>query len=169
VLARAINGTGAQAAPDETDLRSAETYFGYAQARNFASPGGAKKDASSLYHTVTALPLGRWSLDGVWTIGSEFATLNSASGTMTYRFHARDLDLVLAPAAAQAHPIRFRVKIDGAPPGADFGADVDAEGWGSVQQARLYQVVRQTGAVTDRTFEIEFFDAGVRAYTVTFG
>ncbi|MGZ3321612.1 MAG: cytochrome c biogenesis protein DipZ, partial [Xanthobacteraceae bacterium] len=121
-----------------------------------------------LYRTPSALPLNRWSLAGVWTIGGEFATLNEPSGSITYRFHARDLHLVLAP-HARGEPIRFRVKIVGAPPGADHGFDVDAQGWGSVLDERLYQLVRQTGSVADRTFEIEFFAAGVRAYAFTFG
>ena len=164
----AITGKGPQAAADERDLRSGETYIGYNQGSNFASPGGVSEDAPSLYRTAPALPLNRWSLAGVWTIGGEFATLNDASGSITYRFHARDLHLVMAP-ASPGHPIRFRVKIDGVPPGADHGFDVDAEGWGSVQEDRLYQLVRQAGPVADRTFEIEFFDAGIRAYAFTFG
>jgi len=142
--------------------------LGYKQARNFASPGGIKEDAPSLYRAVSVLPLNRWSLAGVWTVGGEFATPDDTSGSITYRFHSRDLHLVLAP-PSQGHPIRFCVKIDGAPPGADHGFDVDAQGWGSVQEGRLYQLVRQTGAVADRTFEIEFFDPGVRAYAFTFG
>jgi hypothetical protein len=107
-------------------------------------------------------------LSGVWTVGSEFATLNDTSGgSIITRFHARDLHLVLA-AGAQG-PVRFRIKIDGMPPGASHGSDVDADGWGSVQEDRLYQLVRQTGPIADRTFEIEFFEAGVRAYAFTFG
>jgi cytochrome c biogenesis protein CcdA/thiol-disulfide isomerase/thioredoxin len=164
----AVSANGPQAAPDERNLRSGETYVGYKQASNFASPGGIREDAPSLYRSVSALPLNRWSLAGVWTVGGEFATLNGTSGSITHRFHARDLHLVLAP-SSQGRPIRFRVKIDGAPPGADHGSDVDADGWGSVQEDRLYQLVRQTGPVADRTFEIEFFDAGVRAYAFTFG
>jgi thiol-disulfide isomerase/thioredoxin len=163
-----ISGNGPQAAADESDLRSPETYIGYSEARNFASPGGAKADAPSRYHTDPALRLNRWSLDGAWTIGGEFATLNEPSGSITYRFHARDLHLVLAP-PAQGRPVRFRVTIDGAFPGADHGFDVDAEGWGTVREDRLYQLVRQAGSVTDRTFEIKFSDPGVRAYAFTFG
>ncbi|HEV2675400.1 MAG TPA: thioredoxin family protein [Aliidongia sp.] len=164
----AVSASGAQAAADERDLRSDETYIGYGEARNFASPGGAKPDASSLYHAAPALPLNRWSLDGAWTVGREFATLDEAAGSITYRFHARDLHLVLAP-PAQGRPVRFRVTIDGAPPGADHGADVDTEGWGLLQDDRLYQLVRQEGAITDRTFRIEFSEPGVRAYAFTFG
>jgi hypothetical protein len=163
-----VGGKGPQAAADGRNLRSAETYIGYEQARNFTSPGGFREDAPSLYRAVSALPLNRWSLAGVWTVGSEFASLNGTSGNITYRFHARDLHLVLAP-PPHGRPIRFRVRIDGAPPGADHGFDVDAGGWGSVQEERRYQLVRQAGPVADRTFEIEFFDAGVRAYAFTFG
>jgi len=164
----AIDGKGPQAAADERDLRSHETYIGYAQAGNFVSPGGAEEDAPTLYRTVSAPLLNRWSLAGVWTVGGEFATLNEAPGRIAYRFHARDLHLVLA-ASSQDHPIRFRIKIDGAPPGADHGIDVDADGWGDVREDRMYQLVRQTMPVADRTFEIEFLDAGVRAYVFTFG
>jgi hypothetical protein len=101
-------------------------------------------------------------LAGVWTVGGEFATLDRPSGGITYRFHARDLNLVLAT-EDQTGPVRYRIKIDGLPPGPDRGCDVDADGWGSTRQARLYQLVRQSGQVIDRTFEIEFFDPGVRA------
>jgi cytochrome c biogenesis protein CcdA/thiol-disulfide isomerase/thioredoxin len=164
----AVSGQGPQAAADERDLRSGETYVGYAQAENFASPDAVSEDAPRLYRAAPALPLNRWSLTGVWTIGGEFATLDGTSGRIAYRFHARDLHLVLAP-RPDGHPVRFRVTLDGAPPGADHGFDVDAEGWGRVEDGRLYQLVRQTGPVADRTFEIEFFDAGVRAYAFTFG
>jgi hypothetical protein len=114
------------------------------------------------------LPLNRWSLAGDWTVGGEFATLNVTSGNIVYRFHARDLHLVLG-ASAQGRPVRFRVKIDGAPPRADHGSDVDAAGWGTVREERLYQLVRQAGQVAEHTFEIEFLDPGVRAYVFTFG
>jgi cytochrome c biogenesis protein CcdA/thiol-disulfide isomerase/thioredoxin len=164
----APSGEGPQAPPDVRDLHSPETYIGYAEGTNFASPGGVRQDIASRYQAATALPLNQWTLAGIWTIGGEFATLSEKSGSIAYRFHARDLHLVLAP-PSQGHPVRFRVKIDGAPPGADHGFDVDAEGWGSVQEDRLYQLVRQTGSVADRTFEIEFFDPGVRAYVFTFG
>ena len=104
----------------------------------------------------------------MWTVGSEFASLNDTPGSIRHRFHARDLHLVLGP-STQGHPIRFRITIDGAPPVTNHGSDVDAEGWGTVREERLYQLVRQSGTVNDRTFEIEFYDAGVRAYAFTFG
>lgn len=163
-----IRAEGAQAAADERNLGSAETYIGYRQASNFASPGGIREDVPSLYGAGPALSLNTWSLAGNWTVGGEFATLNKAPGGISYRFHARDLHLVLGP-AIQGQPVRFRVKIDGQPPGADHGFDVDAEGLGSVRENRLYQLVRQAGPVMERTFEIEFLDAGVQAYAFTFG
>lgn len=163
-----VSGEGPEAAADQGDLRSPETYIGFAQGRNFASPGGVEEDAPKIYHTASVLSLNHWSMAGVWTIGGEFATLNNKSGRIAYRFHARDLHLVLG-VSSRDHPIRFRVSINGAPPGADHGVDVDAAGWGTVREDRMYQLVRQTGPVTDRTFEVEFIDAGVRAYVFTFG
>ena len=162
-----VNGISTEAAPDERDLRSPETYIGFAQATNFASPEFVSENTSKIYRTVSALPLNHWSLAGVWTIAGEYAALN-APGSIAYRFHARDLHLVLAR-PSQGHPIRFRVTIDGNPPGADHGYDTDAEGWGSLEDDRLYQLVRQAGRIVDRTFEIEFFESGVRAYAFTFG
>jgi len=163
-----VIGKGPEAAADEGDLDSPETYVGYAQFRGFASPGYVSENSPKLYQPVKALGLNHWTLTGVWTIGSEFAALNQSPGSIVYRFHARDLHLVLAN-SSPGHPIRFRVKIDGHPPGADRGFDVDADGWGSVEEDRLYQLVRQTGPIVDRTFEIEFLDVGVHAYAFTFG
>jgi thiol-disulfide isomerase/thioredoxin len=163
-----VNGSSTEAAPDERDLRSPETYIGYAQATNFDSPGFVGENYSKAYKTLSALPLNHWSLTGVWTIAGENATLNDAPGSISYRFHARDVHLVLGR-PAQGHPIRFRVTIDGRPPGADHGYDTDADGWGVLEDDRLYQLVRQAGKVLDRTFEIEFFESGVRAYAFTFG
>jgi cytochrome c biogenesis protein CcdA/thiol-disulfide isomerase/thioredoxin len=163
-----VSGEGPQANADGRDLGSGEAYIGYSQASNFASPGGVWQDAPTRYQAGASLSLNRWSLSGVWTVGGEFATLNEAAGGISYRFHARDLHLVMVPQVA-GQAIRFRIKIDGAAPGADHGSDVDADGWGSVQEGRLYQLVRQTQRVMDRTFEIEFFDAGIRAYAFTFG
>ncbi len=164
----AVAGQGPQAAPDDRDLRSPETYVGYDQAADFASPGGLKFDVRSTYRTPPALTVNHWSLAGAWTVGGEFATLNAATGSISYRFHARDLHLVLGP-ATRGRPVRFRVTIDGAAPGADHGFDVDAAGQGSVQEPRMYQLVRQKRPVADRTFRIEFLDPGVRAYVFTFG
>jgi thiol-disulfide isomerase/thioredoxin len=162
-----VEARGAEVAADWASLKSPETYIGYAQSENFASPGGIREDTPNLYRSVSP-PLNWWSLAGAWTVGREFAASNETSGRITYRFHARDLHLVMAPSTS-GRPIRFRVRLDGAAPGADHGVDVDAEGWGSLREGRLYQLIRQTRAVADRTFEIEFFDPGVRAYAFTFG
>ena len=164
----AVNATGAQAASNGKDVNSPETYLGYARAQNFASPGGAVRDARKLYALNGPLALNAWGLVGDWTIGKEQAGLNAAGGKIAFRFHARDLHLVLGPAANGAK-IRYRVTIDGKPPGADHGMDTDAAGLGIVTGQRLYQLVRQKGAVADRTFEIQFLDAGVQAYAFTFG
>jgi cytochrome c biogenesis protein CcdA/thiol-disulfide isomerase/thioredoxin len=163
----AVHASGPQAASDEGDLRSPETYIGYARAENFVSPGGAVKDTSHVY-AVGNPQLNDWGLSGDWTIGEERAVLNKKDGAITFKFHARDLHLVLGPASGGV-PVRFRVTIDGAPPGTSHGADVDADGWGAVTEQRLYQLVRQTGPIMDRTFEIRFADPGVEAYAFTFG
>jgi len=163
-----VNGISTEAAPDERDLRSPETYIGYAKAINFASPGFVSENSSKVYKTNQALSLNHWSLGGDWTIAGEYAALDHVPGVISYRFHARDLHLVLAR-TPDGHSIRFRVTIDGKPPGLDHGYDIDADGWGTLQEDRLYQLVRQDGQVLDRTFEIEFFESGVRAYAFTFG
>src|SRR5439155_522600 len=159
----AIVGQGVEATADERDLRTPETYVGYAKASNFASPGGLVKNAASPYRAAATLRVNHWGLAGTWNVGSEFATLTEPSGRIAFRFHARDLHLVMGP-SEQGQPVRFRVKFDGAAPGASHGVDTDAEGTGSVSEPRLYQLIRQAGPVTDRTVEIEFLDPGVRAY-----
>jgi thiol-disulfide isomerase/thioredoxin len=163
----AVNASGAEAAADMKDVHSPETYIGYTRADNFVSPGGAVPDAPHLYD-VQAPKLNEWGVAGNWTIGGESATLNQKAGAIAYRFHARDLHLVLGPGPEGA-PVHFRVTIDGAAPGASRGADVDAEGMGVVEGQRLYQLVRQDGVVGDHTFRIEFLDPGVQAFAFTFG
>lgn len=163
-----IVGDGVEAPPDWASIRSLETYVGYRQAANFASRGGIREDAQQLYEAPASLSLNRWGLGGAWTVGREFATLDSSGGTIAFRFHARDLHMVLGR-GPDTGAIRFRVLIDGASPGGDHGVDTDTDGWGSVEQERMYQLVRQAGRVTDRTFSIEFQDPGVRAYVFTFG
>jgi Thioredoxin like C-terminal domain len=162
----AADTKGAQASPDLANLRSPETYIGYNQARNFISPGGAVEDARHVYQAGRP-QLNQWGLTGDWTIGGEHATLNGTGG-IVHRFHARDLHLVLGP-SPDGKPVRFRVTIDGAAPGDSHGTDVDADGTGTVVEERLYQLIRQSGPVTERTFTIEFLDPGVRAYAFTFG
>jgi cytochrome c biogenesis protein CcdA/thiol-disulfide isomerase/thioredoxin len=164
----AVAGQGVEAAADFDDIESPETYIGYQRAQNFASPGGAVADASHVYGDAPSLALNQWALTGDWTVQGENAVLDRATGSITYRFHARDLHLVLGP-SADGKPVRFRVLIDGKPPLADHGDDTDDQGNGTVTQQRLYQLVRQAGSVTDRDFEIEFFDPGAQAFSFTFG
>ena len=163
----AVRASGAEAAADMADTQSPETYIGFTRAENFVSPGTTVRDAPHIY-TAGTPGLNQWGLSGDWTINGEQAELNQPGGGIVYRFHARDLHLVLGP-AAEARPIRFRITIDGAPPGDNHGADTDADGQGTVTSQRLYQLVRQNGAIDDRTFEIRFLDPGVQAYAFTFG
>jgi cytochrome c biogenesis protein CcdA/thiol-disulfide isomerase/thioredoxin len=163
----AVNATGAEAAPDANNIGSPETYVGYDRAENFISPGGAVEDSRHLYAAVTPR-LNEWALAGEWTIGKEDAALDEPGGSIVYRFHARDLHLVLGP-GPDGKPVRFRVTIDGAAPSDSHGTDVDAEGQGVVTGQRLYQLIRQNGKVADHTFEIRFLDPGVQAYAFTFG
>jgi cytochrome c biogenesis protein CcdA/thiol-disulfide isomerase/thioredoxin len=161
-----VSAAGAGAASDSDNVRSPETYIGYSRAENFVSPGGAVKDGSHIYAAGNP-QLNEWGLSGDWMIGEERARLNRKDGSIVYRFHARDLHLVLG--AANGKAIRFNVMIDGKPPGESHGADVNADGRGVVNGQRLYQLIRQDGAITDRTFEIRFLDPGVEAYAFTFG
>jgi cytochrome c biogenesis protein CcdA/thiol-disulfide isomerase/thioredoxin len=158
---------GAEAASDEADVRSPETYIGYIRSENFASLGGAVRDAPHVY-SPGDLKLNDWSLAGDWTVGGRYATLDKADGAISFRFHARDLHLVLGP-GANGKPVRFRVMIDGAAPGESRGADVNADGEGVVTDHRLYHLVRQSGPTIDRTFTIQFLDPEVQAYAFTFG
>jgi cytochrome c biogenesis protein CcdA/thiol-disulfide isomerase/thioredoxin len=162
-----INAGGVQAQPDMGEVHSQETYIGYERADNFISPGGAAQDVAHVYEAPQP-GLNEWGLAGDWTIGAEDAALNAPGGAITYRFHARDLHLVLGP-GEDGKTIRFRVTIDGAAPGASHGVDTDADGQGVVTEQRLYQLVRQNGAIADHTFKIEFLDAGAKAYAFTFG
>jgi cytochrome c biogenesis protein CcdA/thiol-disulfide isomerase/thioredoxin len=163
----AVNAFGAEAAADMNDVQSPETYIGYDRAENFVSPGGSVHDFPHVY-AAGMLRLNEWGLAGGWTIGGEHAVLDQKGGSIVYRFHARDLHLVLGP-GPDGKPVRFRVTIDGAPPAASHGTDVDANGQGVVTGQRLYQLVRQSGAIADHTFEIRFLDPGVQAYAFTFG
>jgi cytochrome c biogenesis protein CcdA/thiol-disulfide isomerase/thioredoxin len=163
----AVNAAGAEAQADMANVGSPETYVGYERAENFISPGGAVEDVRHVYAAATPR-LNEWALSGDWTIGKEDASLNEKGGRIVYRFHARDLHLVLGPGPDGA-PVKFRVTLDGAAPGSSHGADVDADGQGTVTTQRLYQLIRQSGEITDHTFEIEFLDPGVQAYAFTFG
>jgi hypothetical protein len=163
-----VEGQGAEAAPDWEDVRSPESYIGYESANAFGSPGGAVPDRPHEYAIPDVLSLNRWALGGEWTIGRQAAVLNVAGGRIAYRFHARDLHLVLAP-GADDQPVRFRVLLDGRAPEAAHGIDTNGDGEGSVTEPRLYQLIRQHGPVSEHTFEITFLDSDVRAYVFTFG
>lgn len=149
-------------------MRSPENYVGYERTENFASPGGAASDKRRAYAVPAKLRLNHWALSGDWTMKQQAAVLNQASGRIAYRFHARDLHLVMGP-AAQGTSVRFCVRIDGKPPGAAHGIDVDEQGTGTVTEQRLYQLIRQPKPIVDRQFEIEFLDSGVEAFAFTFG
>ncbi|HEV2511624.1 redoxin family protein [Bosea sp. (in: a-proteobacteria)] len=163
-----IIGTGIEAEADWAHLRSPESYVSYGKGEGFSSPGGFSPDASRDYGPASELMLNRWDLSGSWTVGREFTTLDQSGGSIRFRFQARDMHLVLG-GAADGEPIRFRVTIDGSAPGNDHGADVDADGWGAVKEDRLYQLVRQSDEIVDRTVTIEFARPEVRAYAFTFG
>jgi thiol-disulfide isomerase/thioredoxin len=163
-----VEATGNQVDADWTNLRSPETYIGSDRTENFASPGGMATGRQHLYSAPGRLRLNSWALIGEWSAGREAATLVKANGRIAYRFHARDLHLVMGP-AARGKPVPFRVRIDGQPPGAAHGTDVDAEGRGVLVETRLYQLIRQPKPVMERLFEIEFLEPGVEAYSFTFG
>jgi cytochrome c biogenesis protein CcdA/thiol-disulfide isomerase/thioredoxin len=165
--ATTIAARGTEAAADSNDVQSPETYVGYARAQNFASPGGFNEDDPKSYQTPSGLSLNQWALAGMWKDDDQFATSRAAGDSISYRFHARDLHLVLGP--DEDKPIRFRVTLDGQAPGSNHGVDTDADGYGVVTGDRLYQLIRQQGSIHDRTFRIEFLVPGVRAYSFTFG
>jgi thiol-disulfide isomerase/thioredoxin len=164
----AITPDGFEAQADWTNLRSPETYLGYAQGQNFASRGDAEIGGPNRYAAPEALMLNQWALAGDWTIESGASVLDGAEGRIAYRFHARDVNLVMSPPASET-PVPFRVLVDGQPPGDAHGLDVDEDGRGTVAEQRLYQLVRERGAIADRTFEVTFLASGVQAYVFTFG
>jgi cytochrome c biogenesis protein CcdA/thiol-disulfide isomerase/thioredoxin len=164
----APRAAGVEVAADEPDIQSPETYIGYERATNFVSAAPTARDRPAKYTVPRTLQLNEWSLGGTWTVSAEYALSRSPGDTIVFRFHARDLHLVLGPDAANT-PVRFRVMIDGHEPGQNHGSDTDEHGNGTVHEQRLYQLIRQSGAVGDRTFTIEFLDVGVRAYAFTFG
>jgi thiol-disulfide isomerase/thioredoxin len=157
-------GRGTEAAADWENLRSGENYLGSERTENFASPRGAGRE----YAVPARLALNQWGLAGDWTVKPGSVVLNKASGRIAYRFHARDVHLVMGPASRGA-TVRFRVLIDGKPPGAAHGADVDEQGNGAVSSQRLYQLIRQPNPIIDRTFEIEFLEKDVEGFAFTFG
>ena len=164
----AVNARGHDAAPDWANLKSPENYVGFERTENFASPGGVLRDKPRMYQRPARLSLNEWALSGDWTVKRDAAALNKAGGSITYRFHARDLHLVMGP-AARGSSVKFRVLIDGQPPGAAHGVDVDEQGYGTVTEQRMYTLIRQPGPIADRQFEIEFFGPGAEVFAFTFG
>jgi thiol-disulfide isomerase/thioredoxin len=163
-----VDARGAEVAADWESLRSPETYLGSERTQNFASSQGALIDGRHVYRVPARMGLNHWALSGDWTFGRQATRLNAANGRVVHRFHARDLHLVMGP-AVQGTPVRFRVLIDGQPPGAAHGIDVDAQGNGTVTEQRMYQLIRQPKPIIDRQFEIEFLDPGVEVFSFTFG
>ncbi len=163
-----VDGSGVGAAASRGGGRSPETYIGYGRGENFASAGGYVRDARHDYATPPLDALNRWGLAGAWTVSAEHAASNAPGGRILFRFRGRDLHLVLGP-ARDGRPVRFRITIDGKPPAADHGVDVDASGVGVVKEQRLYQLVRQKGGIGERNFEIVFLDSGAEAFAFTFG
>ena len=163
-----VEARGVEAAADWSNLKSPENYVGHDRTENFVSPGGAVLGQRHSYAIPSRLSLNHWALSGEWTVGRQAILLAKANGRIAYRFHARDLHLVMGPVAG-AQPVRFRVRIDGQPPGAARGVDVDAQGNGTAAEQRLYQLIRQSTPIVDRQFEIEFLDPGVEAFAFTFG
>lgn len=151
-----VKGSGVEAQADWDQLESPETYLGYERSGQFAS-----------HRLPERLRLNQWTLTGEWTVGPEKAALDRAGGSIAYRFHARDAHLVLFSKAPD--PIPFRVTLDGEAPGASHGVDADELGAGSLREGRLYQLIRQSGRVHDRTLEITFLAPGAEAYVFTFG
>ncbi len=163
-----VDAHGAEAAADWGNLKSPETYVGYERTEDFVSRDGTILDKPHVYVAPAQLRLNHWTLSGDWTIGKQVTVLNKADGRIAYRFHARDLNLIMGPTVRGAS-VRFRVLIDGQPPGAAHGIDIDGQGNGTLTESRLYQLIRQPMPIADRHFEIEFLDPGVAAFDFTFG
>ena len=163
-----VAARGIEVAADWGSLKSPENYLGYERTENFASPGGAVTNKPRFYTAPTPLNRNQWALSGDWIIGRQAIVLNQMGGRIAYRFHARDLHLVMGP-VEPGTSVRFRVLLDGQPAVAARGLNVDERGEGTVTEQRLYQLIRQPQPIRDRQFEIEFLDAGVEAFAFTFG
>jgi|SRR5450631_1183029 len=163
-----IDASGIEAAAASASLRSSENYLGSERTEGFASPGDGHLNKSHTYDVPARLGLNQWAVSGDWTVGKEAVFLNQANGRIAYRFHARDLNLVMGP-TVRGTSVRFRLFIDGQSPGASRGVDVDDQGDGTVIEQRLYQLIRQPAPIADRQFEIEFLDPRVAAFDFTFG
>src|SRR5262245_10262840 len=163
-----VEGDGVEAAADWQHLRTGETYLGYERAQNFASPGRSAYDEPAQYTIPERLHDNQWALAGNWTMTSHGATLNERNGRIAFRFHARDVNLIMG-ATEHAAAVPFRVLLDGQGPGVAHGLDIDSDGNGTVAEPRMYQLIREPERITDRVFEIEFPDGGATANCFTFG
>ncbi len=163
-----VDARGSEVAADWGNLRSPEAYLGRDKSQGFVSPGGILVGKSRTYASPQSLRLNQWALSGDWTVTTGAVALDKPNGRVVYRFHARDLHLVMGP-SSRGSSVRFRVLLDGRPPGNAHGTEVDEQGYGTVTEQRLYQLIRQPQPIADRTFEIEFLDPGVEAYVFTFG
>jgi thiol-disulfide isomerase/thioredoxin len=162
-----VEGLGVEAEADWDNLRTPETYLGYARSEHFASPDGAAFDERRAYELPERLRLNDWALAGEWTVGRENVVVEEAGGSIAFRFHARDAHLVLSPGARE--PLPFRLLLDGEAPGPSHGVDVDEDGNGVLRDGRLYQLVREHDTVRERTLQITFLEPGAEAYVFTFG
>ena len=163
-----VNARGAEKAAEWKDLRSGENYVGLRRTENFSSPGGIQPGVPHAYAVPARLGLNGWALSGTWTISGDRAVGGAPGGRIAYRFHARDLNLVMAP-ETRGMDIRFRLQLDGKPPGDAHGVDIDPDGQGTLREQRMYQLIRQPGPIADHLFEIEFLEAGAGAFSFTFG
>lgn len=159
---------GVEAAPDWSNLQSPENFLGYTRTSGFGSPEDVVVNKRSLYSAPTQLKLNQWALVGEWIMGEERVLPSRANGKIVYRFHARDLHLIMGPAVAGTS-VKFRVLINGKPPGTSHGLDIDSDGYGMVNEQRMYQLIRQPGSITDQEFQIEFLDKDVEVFDFTFG
>jgi thiol-disulfide isomerase/thioredoxin len=163
-----VAGCGAEASPDLANLKSPENYLGYARSERFVSTGQGRVNEPCLFSVPSQLSMNHWALAGTWTVGAQSVTTREAGGRIAYTFHARDLHLVMGSGESE-RPIRFRVRLDGEPPGAAHGLDADEQGYGEVNEPRLYQLIRHPAPILDRQLQIEFLDPGAEAFCVTFG
>jgi thiol-disulfide isomerase/thioredoxin len=159
---------GLEVAANWDDVESPETFLGYDRTEKFVSPGGVIPNERHVYGAPSRLDLNSWALAGEWTMGKDVVASGRPGGRIAFRFHARDVNLIMGPKAPGAS-VRFHVLVDGQAPGAGHGGDADAGGFGTVSQQRTYQLLRQPKPIVDRRFEIEFLDPGAEAFDFTFG
>jgi len=167
-LLASVDARGAELDADWSNLRSPETYLGFGRLERFSSTDRVVRNKSMRFETPPRLKPNTWGLSGDWTIKGEYSFSDRPGGRLAYQLLARDVHLVMAP-SDPSRPVRFRVLIDGKPPGAAHGVDIDEEGFGSLEQPRMYQLIRQIEVVQPVRFEIEFLDAGAQIYALTFG